>query len=88
MQSPLTHRHFPPVTGEQVLASLKLLNPVDAIGVLRRFAEQELCESYGIVPLGKALDEIEADYREDDEPRVSTIDERIGLCSWVAGVGA
>jgi hypothetical protein len=49
-------------TPASTLAQLKLLNPADAIRVLRAYTEQELSESYGMTTILKGLDEVEADY--------------------------
>jgi hypothetical protein len=71
-------------TPASTLAQLKLLNPADAIRVLRAYTEQELSESYGMTTILKGLDEVEADYfPEAPAPRYE-IDERFGACSWVA----
>ena len=56
----------------------------------RQFAK--LCRAgfgvFGSDDLHALAIEYDPDFLLSDEPRVSTIDERIGLCSWVAGQGA
>jgi hypothetical protein len=73
---------MPYTTPASTLAQLKLLNPADAIRVLRQYTEQELSESYGMTTILKGLDEVEADYfPEAQMPAFTSSDGRFEVYS-------
>jgi hypothetical protein len=75
-------------TPASTLSQLKLLNPADAIRVLRQYTEQELSDSWAMVDVLDGLDRIESDLFEAEPNPRFVIDERFGACSWVQGAAA